>query len=283
MNVIITGQNGYIARKLYAYLQNHRHDVSFLDMRQDAWRHSDFSGADCIVHLAGIVHNSSKDPLEFQRVNVDLTAALARKAIDENVPQFIFISSMAVFGKGDEFLPLNEITDQTPLIPQTIYGKSKLSAEAEVAKIYGERACIVRPPMVYGENCTGNYGRLRNLVLRYKVVPCFENRRGMIYVYNLCELLRLLIESSGSGVFHPQDAKLLPTHEISRLIGAENDINVHVLRIPFLKLGAALLPDLKKAFGSLSYASSMTQCPAGNYRIFDARKAIAQTEKYWSV
>lgn len=282
MNIVITGQNGYIARKLYAHLQNHCNDVNLLDVRQDAWRHSDFSGTDSIIHLAGIVHNSSKDPLEFQRVNVDLTAALVRKAKDENVPQFIFISSMAVFGKDDAFMPLNEITAQTPLIPKTLYGKSKLSAEAEVAKAYGERTCIVRPPMVYGENCTGNYGRLRNLVLRLKVVPRYENRRGMIYVYNLCELLRLLIENSGTGVFHPQDARLLPTYEISRLIGEENDISVHALRIPFLELGAAVLPELKKAFGSLSYAPSMTQCPAGDYRIFDVRNAIAQTEKYWN-
>lgn len=282
MNIVITGQNGYISQKLYTHLQNHRHDVNLLDVRQDAWRHSDFSGTDYIVHLAGIVHNSSKDPLEFQRVNVDLTAALARKAKDENVPQFIFISSMAVFGKDDAFMPLNEITAQTPLLPQTLYGKSKLSAEAEVVKIYGERACIVRPPMVYGENCTGNYGRLRDLVLRFKVVPQYENRRGMIYVYNLCELLRLLIEDSATGVFHPQDAQLLPTYEISRLIGAENDINVRALKIPFLKLGAAILPDLKKAFGSLSYTPTMTQYPAGDYRIFDVRNAIAQTEKYWT-
>lgn len=282
MNVLITGQNGYIAKKLYSYLLDRRHDVSFLNVRQDVWRHSSFEDIDCVVHLAGIVHNSSNDPQEYQRVNVDLTAALARKAKDENVPQFIFISSMAVFGKSDEFLPLNEITAQTPLLPQTLYGKSKMSAEKEVEKIYGDRACIVRPPMVYGENCTGNYRRLRELVLRFKIVPHYENRRSMIYVHNLCELLRLLIENTGAGIFHPQDAEFLPTYEISRIIGNENEVNVRALRIPFLKLGAAIVPDLKKAFGSLSYSPALSKCSLGEYRIFDTRNAVAQTEMYWN-
>lgn len=281
MNILITGQNGYIARRLYTMLSGKRHDVKLLDLRGDTWRHMDFGGTDSIVHLAGIVHNSSDDPQEYQRVNVALTSELAHKARNDNVPQFIFASTMAVYGKDDEFVPLNEINAHTPLLPKTLYGKSKLSAEAEVVRIHGSRACIVRPPMVYGENCTGNYRRLRGLVLRLKAVPRFENRRSMIYIHNLCEFFRLLIENSAEGIFHPQDAEMIPTYKLAQLIGEHNGINVHAMRIPMLKLGAKILPDLKKAFGSLSYSPEMAVCPFGEYRVFGIQDAIAQTEKNW--
>jgi UDP-glucose 4-epimerase len=278
-NVLITGQNGYIARRLHARLIANRHDARLIDVRGDAWRHMDFSGVDCVVHLAGIVHNSSKDPSDFQRVNVELTAALAQKAHNENVPQFIFASSMAVYGKDYIFAPRNEITAQTPLAPQTPYGRSKLSAEGEVIKIYGERACIVRPPTVYGENCTGNYRKLRSLVLKVKMSPRYENRRGMIYINNLCELLKLLVENSGSGIFHPQDADFLPTYKLARLIGEKRGVKVLSLRVPFLKTAAKIVPDIKKAFGSLSYAPELTECPYGEYRVYDMPSAIEQTER----
>jgi UDP-glucose 4-epimerase len=281
LNILITGQNGYIARRLYTYLLANRHDARLVDMRGDGWRHMDFRGVDSIVHLAGIVHNSSADPADFQRVNVGLTASLAQKALNEDVPQFIFVSTMAVYGSEYVFAPLNEITARTALVPKTLYGKSKLNAEAEVLKIYGGRACIVRPPTVYGENCTGNYRRLRALVLRIRLSPRYENIRGMIYVHNLCELFRLIIENSGSGIFHPQDADFLPTYKLAQLIGDYNDIRVLSLRIPFLK-AAAKISDLKKAFGSLSYAPEMTVCSFGEYRRFGISAAVEQTERYWN-
>jgi len=282
VNILITGQNGYIARCLHAHLLAGRHDARLVDVRSDAWRHMDFSNYDSIVHLAGIVHNSSAAPADFKRVNVELTAALAQKSYDENVPQFIFVSTMAVYGKDYAFTPMNEITAQTPLMPKTFYGKSKLSAEAEVTKIYGDRACIVRPPTVYGENCTGNYRKLRSLILRVKVMPRYENRRGMIYIHNLCELFRLLIENTGAGIFYPQDADFLPTYKLARLIGENRGVEVLSLRMPFLKTAAKILPDLKKAFGSLSYAPEMSVCPFGEYRVFDINAAVEQMERYWN-
>jgi UDP-glucose 4-epimerase len=282
LNILITGQNGYIARRLYAHLLAGRHDARLVDVRGDTWRHMDFNEFDSIVHLAGIVHNSSTDPADFRRVNVELTAALAQKARNENVPQFVFVSTMAVYGKDYVFKPLNEITAQTPPAPKTHYGKSKLSAETEVLKLYGDRACIIRPPTVYGENCTGNYRRLRSLVLKVKIAPKYENRRGMIYVHNLCELIKLLVENSGAGIFHPQDTDFLPTYELARLIGEKRGVKVFCLRAPFLKTAAKIMPDLKKAFGSLSYAPELTVCPYGEYRVFDTNAAVGQTERYWN-
>ena len=279
MNILITGQNGYIARRLHAYLLSARHDARLLDVRGDNWRHTDFSGTDSIVHLAGIVHNGSSDPAEYRRVNAELTAELARKAHGGGVPQFIFVSTMAVYGTESAFAPLNEITARTPLLPKTLYGKSKLSAETAVSEIYGERACIVRPPTVYGENCTGNYQKLRALVLRARVMPRCENKRGMIYIDNLCELFRLLIENSGAGVFHPQDAEPISTYGLVRLIGERHGVKVLPLPAFFLKAAAKVLPDLKRAFGSLSYAPELTGCPFGDYRLYNTDAAVGRTER----
>ncbi|MCL1819528.1 MAG: NAD-dependent epimerase/dehydratase family protein [Oscillospiraceae bacterium] len=281
MNVLITGSNGYIARMLHAALSEARHEARHLNVRGDEWRNTDFTGYDSVVHLAGIAHNSSFDPEEYRRVNIELTSALAKKARDSGIPQFIFVSSMAVYGLSDVFAPLNELTRNTPLQPKTLYGKSKLSAESEVLSVYGDTSCIVRPPMVYGENCPGNYARLRNIVLKYKVIPNYKNNRGMIYVHNLCEMLKLLIENRASGYYHPQDAETLSTRKLADLIAEANGVKVRAIPIPFLKFAAKVLPIIGKAFGSLSYSPELTAYNDGNYQVYDVKSAIERTEKYW--
>ena len=73
---------------------------------------------------------------------------------------------------------------------------------------------ILRPPMIYGEGCKGNYPKLAKLA---KLLPCFPkvgNRRSMLYIGNLAEFIRLLIENRDKGIFFPQNKEYVDTGEM---------------------------------------------------------------------
>lgn len=110
----------------------------------------DFSKYDVILHVAAIVHNKEKPRLEtiYKKVNTDLTLELAEKAKLEGVKQFIYISSMSVYGKRSGIIDRDTVPE-----PDTNYGKSKLKAEEGLIEMEDEsfRIAIVRPPMVYGK------------------------------------------------------------------------------------------------------------------------------------
>ncbi|MDE8688077.1 NAD-dependent epimerase/dehydratase family protein, partial [Streptococcus gordonii] len=100
-----------------------------LDVQKDTWKSHDFSQYDVIFHVAAIVHLSnpaSEMASVYQRVNTQLPFDLAQKAKKEGVSQFIFMSSMSVYG---EIKGPGVITRDTIPAPQSMYGKSKLLAE----------------------------------------------------------------------------------------------------------------------------------------------------------
>ena len=97
----------------------------------------------------------------YYRVNRDLAVKAARKARAEGVRQFILMSSMSVYGTDT-----GVITPETVPQPVSFYGKSKLAAEELIQKEADEhfRVCILRPPMVYGPGCKGNFQTVVKLV-----------------------------------------------------------------------------------------------------------------------
>lgn len=90
-------------------------------------------------------------------VNHNLPVEIAVKAKKSGVSQFIFMSTAAVFGSKSII-----INKDTKPEPDTYYGISKLAAEEELVKLGGTnfRVCIVRPPLVYGKGCPGNFQTL---------------------------------------------------------------------------------------------------------------------------
>src|SRR5699024_4946803 len=115
-----------------------------------------------------IKRKQKKNASLYYVVNRDLTDAVAKKAKNEGVKHFIFLSTMSVYG-------LNEgiINEHTPLKPKTHYGKSKLQAEERIKLLATDtfKVAIIRPPMIYGKGCKGNYQRLRKLALMTPVFP----------------------------------------------------------------------------------------------------------------
>src|SRR5690606_1165985 len=98
------------------------------DMVENSWKNKNFSVYDVVFHVAGIAHVSSDPKLEelYYKVNRDLTIETAMKAKEEGVRQFIFMSSIIVYGDSSKH---RRVIDRNTIpTPSNFYGNSKLQA-----------------------------------------------------------------------------------------------------------------------------------------------------------
>jgi UDP-glucose 4-epimerase len=255
LNILILGANSYIGKHLKGYLEQYPADyrVTAISQRDDQWKELDFSVFDSVVDCVGIAHRkeTKENAHEYYEINADLAFQTAKKAKASGVKQFIFLSSMSVYGMDEGM-----ITKDTQPNPKTHYGKSKWQAEQQIAPLQDEtfRVAIVRPPMVYGEGCKGNYQTLVKLAKILPVVPDYKNERSMISIENLNAYLKQLIDESSCGVFLPQDPVYHCTCDMIREIAKSNHRTPGqtALLNPFVHLFTRTTKG-KKAFGNLIY------------------------------
>lgn len=281
IEVLITGQYGYIANQLEQYLEkNDAFHVTKISLKNENWKIIDFSKYDVIVHLAGIVHQPKTTQEVYEKVNYELTVKLAKKAKQESVKQFIFFSTASVYGNVN-----GKITLATKEIPNSFYGKSKLEAEIELKKMEMQdfKVAIIRPPMVYGKGCKGNYVTLAKIAKKAPFFPNIENKRSMIYIENLCEFTKLLILNQETGIFYPQDEEIVNTAEMVKLIAKERNHKIAIVRFlnGFVVLGKHIPGKIgalcQKAFGDWYYDQSLSKYKE-NYCIKTLQEAIHETE-----
>lgn len=254
--VLITGANSYIGESFRTYMQQF-HDaycVDTLDMIGDDWRSAQLSDYDVVFHVAGIVHKKETVQNEslYYKVNRDLVAELAQKAKNAGVSQFVFMSTMSVYG-----LDSGVITPDTKPMPTSHYGKSKLEAEAALTALQDKNfaVSILRPPMVYGKGCPGNFQMLLSLVKKSPVFPAVKSHRSMIFVDNLCAFVHLIIEKECSGVFFPQNRLNANITEIAKIMAKVMHRRVFFSRLAGLgvKMLIPVFRPARKAFSTLIY------------------------------
>ncbi|MCB6608395.1 NAD-dependent epimerase/dehydratase family protein [[Clostridium] symbiosum] len=254
--ILITGANSYIGTSFEKWVMDPRFDgkywVDTVDMRGEEWRKRDFSQYDVVFHVAGIAHQKEtmKNIEQYYKVNRDLAIETALKAKTEWVKQFVFLSSMSVYGIKE-----GGINSQTMEAPKSNYGKSKLEAETEILRMATDdfRIAILRPPMVYGHGCKGNYKRLSHYAKKLPVFPDIHNKRSMIYIENLCMFVQSIIDNGKSGLYCPQDPEYVCTSKMVRDIA---DMTGHrIIMIPLWDGVSKIFPIsiIKKVFGSLYY------------------------------
>ncbi len=276
--ILITGKNSYIGNAVESRLKEAGHEADVLDMIGDGWKSADFSRYDCIFHVAGIAHvkETKKNKQLYYSVNRDLAVETAQKAKSSGVKQFVFLSSMSVYGKE-----YGKITNDTLPKPKTNYGKSKLEAEQNILPLSDEnfKVCVLRPPMIYGKDCKGNYVTLRKFALKLKIFPYVKNKRSMLYIENLCEFVRLIIENVDSGVFFPQNAEYTNTSEMVKSVAAAHGKKLRLIR-GFgwaVKLLGLFVKSARKAFGNLTYDKSMSEY-GEEYRKYTLLQSMEKTE-----
>ncbi|MDR7238759.1 NAD-dependent epimerase/dehydratase family protein [Neobacillus drentensis] len=279
--ILITAKNSYIGHAFVEWTSD-RYIIEKISCRTDAWKKLDFAAYDVIFHVAGIAHVST-DPnmeAEYYKVNRDLTIDLATKAKADGVKQFIFTSSIIVY--GDSSSDKRVIDLDTIPTPSNFYGDSKLKAEEGIRPLESEnfKVVILRPPMIYGKGSKGNYPKLAKAARKLPLFPNIENQRSMLHIDNLCEFIRLMIENEESGLFFPQNREYVKTSEMVTLIAELYGKRVRLTRIfnPIISSIGLKVGIVNKVFGNLVYDQNISEYKE-NYRVRDLKESIRLTEK----
>ena len=278
--VLITGTNSYTGNALIEYLSQwpDKYDTRTISLRGESWKSESFSGFDSVFHVAGIAHDSTKnsDREAYYAVNSELAYEAARKAMNDGVKQFIFMSSSIVYGNHSGL-----ITQETPVNPASYYGESKVKAEEMLRELESEnfRVCILRCPMIYGRNCKGNYRLLSKIARVLPAFPYVKNFRSMLYVKNMAEFVRLIIDDNAHGLFWPQNGIYTNTSELVKMISKVHGHNIRLIRNveSAIRFMSRFSVKIRKAFGSLAYDMSMSDY-IHDYRAYTLYDSIAETE-----
>ena len=255
----------------------HVDTVSTLD---NQWSATSFRGYDVVFNVAGIAHISQKKELEplYYAVNRDLPVAIARKAKDDGVGQFIHMSSMIVYGDMSRVGRDKCVTADTLPQPTTFYGDSKMQADILLDKLQNGsfKVAMIRPPLIYSERALGNFPRLIKIAKTFPMFPNIPNKQSMIYIDNLCEFIRLLIDNNDCGIFCPQNKEYVNTTEMVKLVAGYKGKRIITTRLfnPLLKLLSGRLNIINKAFGNLTYDKSLSEYYGFDYCIVDYEQSI---------
>lgn len=255
--------------------------VDTVGMKNGEWKTILFAGYDAILHAAGIAHVSTDKSMEdlYYKVNTDLTAEVAEKAKFEGVKQFIFLSSMIVYGDASN---AQMITRDTVPKPTNFYGNSKLQAEKKLEALADRDFLVanVRPPMIYGKGSKGNYIKLAGLSKKTPFFPSYQNKRSMIHIDNLSEFLVQVILHKDSGTFHPQNQEYVCTSELVLTIGSVHGNQVRALGLfnGVIRQFVDRNVTINKLFGDFAYAKELSTY-AHNYHVRDFKESIIATEK----
>jgi len=211
IKIFTTGACGFVGSNFIQDTPDFEHfQVDLLTKKLDSYS---FHDADCVLHLAALVHQMKGAPQEeYFRINSDLAYETALKAKNEGVKHFILMSTIKVYGESTFEIAWNE---ESECNPQDDYGKSKLEAEKRISELSDNDfvVSIIRSPMIYGKNVKGNMLSLVKLIEKFPALPFknIENKRSIVYIKNLTALFKQLILNPQTGIFLASDAKPIST------------------------------------------------------------------------
>lgn len=292
--VLITGANSYIGTSFEEYVKQHYDselEITTIDMVDGSWRQKAFSEYDCVFHVAGLAHAdvgnvSDEVKAKYYAINTDLAIETAKKAKDDGVKQFVFMSSAIIYGDSAPYGKSKVITKDTKPKPANFYGDSKWQADKGVRELQAPTftVTVLRPPMIYGKGSKGNYPTLAKMAKKLPIFPDVQNERSMLYIENLCEFLCQVMIRNAGGIFWPQNSEYSSTSDVVRYIARANKHKVVVSKIFNWAVSlAAVFPVKKikdlanKAFGNLSYDQSMSTY-GFKYQIYSLKQSIKRTE-----
>lgn len=265
--ILITGANSYVGTSFEKWLSQwpDEYHVDTIDMIDGTWREKSFAGYDVVFHVAGIAHVSA-DPSKkdlYYRINRDLAVDTAKKAKNDGVKQFIFMSSMIIYGADEPVGKEKIITRDTPPNPADFYGDSKLQADLAIQKMADDKfiVSIMRPPVIYGPGCKGNFPKLLKLAKYALIFPNIENRRSMIYIDNFTECVRLVINNASGGIFFPQNEEYVATKDVIADYRKIKGKIIFMMPVPvFVCKILSRNKSFNKAFASKIYAKDLSSC-----------------------
>lgn len=284
--IAIFGKNSYVGNNFAEFVKDKgEYTVTKLNSRGDEWQGLSFTDYDVVLFVAGIAHVKidKKDEDIYFKVNRDLAIAVAEKAKAEGVKQFVYLSSIYVFGMDGIVGKECVIDENTPHTDKFAYGVSKAQADAALAALQDENfdVAVIRPPMIYGRGSKGNFPRLKRLAKHLAFFPDYRNGRSMIYIKNLSSFLDMLIENGGHGIFYPQNREPVCTTDL--YCGIRKSMGKGTLRTklfnPLILLFGNRVGVLRKLFGNMAIDPSMSNTYGFEYCKYDLQQSLDDIEK----
>lgn len=260
--ILITGANSFVGRNI---IENSTYnDIDEISLFENTPESIDFSRYNTIIHLVAIVHQSKTiHDDQYYKINRDLCLSVAGHAKKAGVRQFIFLSTVKVYG---EFIPNSgPWNEESVCIPEDAYGKSKYEAEVALRKLEDEdfTVSIIRTPLVYGVGVKANMLSILKLVDRFPLLPLAKvnNKRSFTSAENLVAFIDRIIERKVSGILIAMDAKPLSTTELVNLISKYLNKKIYLFRMPglFVKIGKYMIPKIfDRLYGSFEMDNTIT-------------------------
>lgn len=280
--VLLIGKNSYIGRSFVQYCSQHstlqetdydeyQLTIQSISGKHGQWKEMEFTGYDVVILMSGIVHVEAREEL-YDEVNHIMAVNIAKKAKNEGVKQFVFLSTIAVY--GDKIKVENGSVVRNPLTP---YAKSKQKAEEEITALADASfvVSIIQPPMVYGKDCPGNFGRLVQLIRKVHIFPCYRNERSAIHINNLCEFIRQIVIGEYGGCYVPQNAKYFCSFDVASTLSS---CGIFILPVygssPFIRLISLLNGSIRKVFGDFKYPLELSQYENIEYQKIDVEESL---------
>jgi UDP-glucose 4-epimerase len=274
MKILITGKNSFIGNAFAKWINEFEptFQIYKISLKNQDLKQLSFKDYDVVFHIAGVAHISSKKILidNYFKINRDLAIDVANKAKEEGVKQFIFTSSMAIYGDDLQIGEIKSI-DQTKPNPTNAYGQSKLEADLAIQKLNSStfRTIVLRVPMVYGDNSKGNFHKLLTFSKLFSIFPRIENCRSVLHVNNLTRLLVHLIKEKSYGTMYPQDNQYLNTIDFIRVVRRKKIIIFVNLFNSLIVVMSKRLKFINKIFGNKFYNQDISKIKGINYQIED--------------
>jgi len=260
--ILITGANSFVGTNFRKFSKFK--DTEEISLYTNKPEDIDYSKFDVVLHLAAIVHQTKKIPdTTYFTINRDLCLQVAEQAKKAGIKQFVFLSSLKVYG---EYIPDSELRcEGSKCFPDDAYGKSKYEAEIGLRKLEDAdfTISIIRPPLVYGVGVKANMFNLVRLVESFPILPFINinNKRNIIYIENLVGFIERIIVNGASGIFIAKDEGALSTTELVGFLSKYLGRRVILFKLPdlIIRICKYLKPGIfTRLYGSLEFDNCKT-------------------------
>ncbi len=212
MKILLTGASGFVGSRLQQVWKNPDELVPVSLRYGDSNLASiNWTEIKAVIHLGGLAHQTgSIREEEYFRANEALTVNLAKEAKENGVKNFIFLSTIKVFGNHIDKIP----KASTPK-PDDAYGQSKFNAELALQELSDQcfQVAIIRPPLIVGSGAKGNLLSLLQLLKNPLPLPFgnIQNKRSMLSLVGLIQVIQDLVLNPQNGIFHVSNEPISTT------------------------------------------------------------------------
>lgn len=273
--ILIIGKKGFIGSSLANFLPNMGYEVIQLSGRLKEWKSFDMAGVDTVVYAAGLAHCKERknNRALFVSANVLQAEESALRAKEAGVKQYIYISSMNVYGSTGKRIGKN-----TPVKPDRLYGRSKRQGELKILNLEDDKfaVVIIRPPVVTGAGCKGSIRSLTKVSRYIKFFPDYPNQRSILDIRNLCEFISCMQQENASGIYHPQNEEYISTYQLLSLMADAKGKKIYPIRFlnPIITRMLPKSPIVRKVFGDDCYEKELSTYPDISYCIRSNKESV---------